>query len=246
MKTIVVLCALEYEKNELEAALENALVNRHEKYELDKSIRYPTFDAMGGIAVFSQSERKIVIAHSGMGLVNAAAATQFLISQFDASVMIMSGIAGSLKDDVAVGDFVVGSDFHYLDTNSALIAESFPYKMHFTSDKYLLRDAKSVFSNKEEIKAKVHFGKMISGNKFVDQELKDGIVNAQENAQEQALCVDMETTASAHIAQKNRIPFIAFRVISDNSDEPYENFSGIGYSENIAKFTTHFLLHAKD
>jgi nucleoside phosphorylase len=56
----------------------------------------------------------------------------------------------------------------------------------------------------------------------------------------------METTASAHIAQKNRVPFIAFRVISDNSDEPYENFSGIGCSENIAKFTTQFLLHAKE
>ena len=52
----------------------------------------------------------VVVVRSGVGKVNAAVCTQILIDDFDAEVVINTGIAGSLNADINIGDLVISTD----------------------------------------------------------------------------------------------------------------------------------------
>ena len=54
--------------------------------------------------------KNVVVVRSGIGKVNAAVCTQILIDDFDAEVVINTGIAGSLNADINIGDLVISTD----------------------------------------------------------------------------------------------------------------------------------------
>ena len=68
-----------------------------------------------------------------MGTVNAAAATQHLISKYAPQAIVFSGIAGGLNPKLHINDVVIGKCLRYLDTDTALIAESAPGLEEFVS-----------------------------------------------------------------------------------------------------------------
>ena len=51
---------------------------------------------------------------------------QHLISKYDANAIIFSGIAGGLNPALHIDDVVIGERLRYIDTDTALIAESAP------------------------------------------------------------------------------------------------------------------------
>lgn len=81
---------------------------------------------------------EIVATTAGMGTVNAAAAAQHLISAHGANAIIFSGIAGGLNPTLHIGDVVIGERLRYLDTDTALIAESAPELEEFASSDFLV------------------------------------------------------------------------------------------------------------
>ena len=81
---------------------------------------------------------EIVATTAGMGTVNAAAAAQHLISAHGANAIIFSGIAGGLNPALHIGDVVIGEQLRYLDTDTALIAESAPGLEKFSSSDFLV------------------------------------------------------------------------------------------------------------
>ena len=80
----------------------------------------------------------VVATTAGMGTVNAAAAAQHLISAHGANAIIFSGIAGGLNPALHIGDVVIGERLRYLDTDTALIAESAPELEEFSSSDFLV------------------------------------------------------------------------------------------------------------
>ena len=68
----------------------------------------------------------VVATTAGMGTVNAAAATQHLISKYAPQAVVFSGIAGGLNPKLHIDDVVIGKRLRYLDTDTALIDESAP------------------------------------------------------------------------------------------------------------------------
>ena len=68
--------------------------------------------------------KKVVVVQSGIGKVNAAVCTQILIDDFQAEVVINTGIAGSLNNDINIGDIVVSTDLVHHDVD----AGAFGYK----------------------------------------------------------------------------------------------------------------------
>lgn len=80
----------------------------------------------------------LVATTAGMGTVNAAAAAQHLISAHGAHAVIFSGIAGGLNPALHIGDVVVGERLRYLDTDTALVAESAPGLEEFASSDFLV------------------------------------------------------------------------------------------------------------
>src|SRR2546430_5103924 len=58
-------------------------------------------------------DRRIVLAHSGMGKVNAAMAATLLVEQFQPTHVLFTGIAGGLNPDLRPGDVVIGAKTAY-------------------------------------------------------------------------------------------------------------------------------------
>lgn len=173
----------------------------------------------------------VVATTAGMGTVNAAAATQHLISRYGAGTVIFSGIAGGLNPVLHIGDVVVGACLRYLDTDTALIAESAPGLEEFASTPELVDIAVAALADRGFSPAgtadlapdALQFlaGTIATGDRFVTGEaMRAAAIEATH-----ADCVEMEGAAVAHIAAKNGARCLVLRAISDNCDEAYDAFS---------------------
>ena len=69
--------------------------------------------------------KKVVVVRSGIGKVNAAVCTQILIDDFQAEVVINTGIAGSLNADINIGDIVVSTDLVHHDMDAVAFGSIF-------------------------------------------------------------------------------------------------------------------------
>ena len=172
----------------------------------------------------------IVATTAGMGTVNAAAATQHLISKYAPHAVVLSGIAGGLNPKLHIDDVVVGKCLRYLDTDTALIAESAPGLEEFASTPALVDIAAAVLADHgfvdlnasdaaaEKGSKQYLVGTIATGNRFVTgAAMRNAAVEAT-----QADCVGMEGAAIAHVATKNGVDCLVLRAISDNCDEAYD------------------------
>ena len=69
---------------------------------------------------------RIVIAKSGVGKVNAAAATQKLIDTYKPDRIINTGVAGGVANDIELGEIVIASKLAYHDFHPLEILERNP------------------------------------------------------------------------------------------------------------------------
>ena len=182
----------------------------------------------------------VVATTAGMGTVNVAAATQHLLSRYNAGTVIFSGIAGSLNPSLHIGDVVIGERLLYLDTDTNCIAESEPFLEQFASTEALIGIAQEVlqeqgYQNAAAPHANIATtdgtpdrpplqylcGTIATGNRYVTGSTAKDAVLAATGAD----CVEMEGAAVAHVATKNRAACLVLRAISDNCDESYEAIS---------------------
>ena len=172
--------------------------------------------------------KKVVVVRSGIGKVNAGMCTQILADVFGVEAVINTGIAGSLNNDVNIGDIVLSTDVLHHDMD----ATAFGYPLGevprmdilaFPADEKLIRLA--VEAN-EEANPDIHTftGRVVSGDQFVaSDEVKEKI-----RSNFGGLCTEMEGAAIAHTAYLNDISYVIIRAISDKADgsasEDYPTF----------------------
>ena len=145
---------------------------------------------------------------------------------------MFSGIAGGLNPKLHINDVVIGKCLRYLDTDTALIAESAPGLEEFVSTPALADVAAAVLAEHGFVDASADetsaekdpkqflCGTIATGDRFVTG---DAMRNAAIEATH-ADCVEMEGAAIAHIAAKNGVDCLVLRAISDNCDEAYDAF----------------------
>ena len=161
----------------------------------------------------------VVVVRSGVGKVNAAVCTQILIDVFDVKAVINTGIAGSLKAEINIGDLVISSDLVHHDMD----AVSFGYPkgqipqmdvFSFEADKALADLAEKVC---EEVnpEIQVFHGRVVSGDQFIS----DKAVKERISANFDGYCTEMEGAAIAQAAYLNGVPFVILRAISDKADD---------------------------
>ncbi|WP_390458644.1 5'-methylthioadenosine/S-adenosylhomocysteine nucleosidase [Bifidobacterium apicola] len=160
----------------------------------------------------------------GMGTVNIAATTQYLIDAFHPRAVIFSGIAGNLNKDLHINDVVLGGTLRYLDTDMRLVAQSAPGTKEFHSDPRLLDLAGRTL---DSMGIKHIVGTIATGNYFVDSKEKIAQVREQTGAD----AVEMEGAAVCHVAARNKVPALVIRALSDNADTDYEVFREFDISE---------------
>ena len=161
-----------------------------------------------------------VVVRCGIGKVNAALCAQILCDGFAVTHIVNTGIAGSLSNDLDIGDLVISRDAMYHDFDCC----HFGYApgqvpglpVSFPADETLIRLAKQAVEEVHPGHSKE--GRVASGDLFVShQEQKDAII-----AKTGALCTEMEGAAIAHTAWKNGVPFVIIRAISDKADDSAE------------------------
>lgn len=153
----------------------------------------------------------VVLLYSGVCKVNAAIASQILIDFYNVTMIINAGVAGGMNEKIELFDTVISTQIAYHDVDDGILTEFHPWlpSIYFDADKYLLDVAKNVFSNHP----KIYFGRMVTGEKFIEGDGRDII-----NAKYSPLSVNMETASIAHVCHVNKIPFIATRSITDTAN----------------------------
>ena len=162
--------------------------------------------------------KKVVVVRSGIGKVNAAACTQILIDVFSADVIINTGIAGSLKNEINIGDIVISTEVLHHDVD----AREFGYqigeipqmgRLTFPADEKL-GDLCEKICKEVNPEISTFRGRIVSGDQFIaDHEKKQNIIDNF-----QGYCTEMEGAAIGQTAFINGVPFVILRAISDKAD----------------------------
>ena len=156
----------------------------------------------------------VVATTAGMGTVNAAAATQHLISKYAPQAVVFSGIAGGLNPKLHIDDVVIGKCLRYLDTDTLADVAAAVLVEHGFVDASL--DVAAVEKDPKQFLV----GTIATGDRFVTGDaMRTAAIEATH-----ADCVEMEGAAIAHIAAKNGVDCLVLRAISDNCDEAYDAF----------------------
>jgi len=161
--------------------------------------------------------KDVVVALCGIGKVNAAHATSIILSAFDISCIINTGVAGGADANVDIGDVVVSSYFVQHDFNVHL---EYAYgqvpgmeSAYYSANASLVNLAKAT-CDKVLQESKAHVGRIATGDQFVNsKEAKEAIYKKFS-----PLCVEMEGAAIAHICTLTDTPFVGIRAVSDKAD----------------------------
>lgn len=166
-------------------------------------------------------EVSVVSVFCGVCKVNAAIATQVLIDKFQVDTIILTGVAGSLSDNLKFGDVVIATEVAHHDVVPEIITEYHPWveNQYMKVDEGLLRECNRIIEA-NEFSFTCHLGRIITGESFITNIQRSSLIELH-----QAMCVDMESASVAQVCYVNDTPFIVIRAISDLADhEAPDNF----------------------
>lgn len=176
--------------------------------------------------------RKVVVAETGIGKVNAAMTTSLVMAYFKPQQIIFTGIAGGTNPDLEPGDLVIARqtahhDYGYItfakqktnQTRNAITRQFNP--TYFPGDSLLLMKA---LAAAREIKFEsipstsrppsVVVGTVVTGDVFVSSEEKVQSLRAEYNAD----ATEMEGAAVAQVCYQQQIPCLVIRSLSDKAN----------------------------
>jgi len=161
--------------------------------------------------------KDVIVAKCGVGKVHAAVCAQTMILKYSPSVIINTGVAGSLDSKLNIADLVI-SDFvveHDMDTSAlgdplGLISGLNIVKI--PSAKRIVEKIRNAANDIEN--TNVFIGTIATGDQFIcTPEQKNHIVDNFD-----ALCTEMEGAAIGHVCYLNKVDFCIVRSISDKAD----------------------------
>lgn len=163
--------------------------------------------------------KETVVVRSGVGKVNAAISVQILADRFGVDAIVNTGIAGSLRAEIDIGDMVISTDAVQHDVE----ATGFGYPVgqipqmqvfSFEADADLRAKAKAC-CERVNPDIGVHEGRVLTGDQFIsDKNKKNWLAETFSG-----FCTEMEGAAIAQAAYLNGIPFLIIRAISDKADD---------------------------
>ena len=179
--------------------------------------------------------KDVVVVQSGIGKVNAGICTQILADVYHADAVINTGIAGSLRAEINIGDIVLSTDALQHDMEAT--AFGYPVGQIPRMDTLAFPADEGLIACAEECCKRVNpdistfRGRVVSGDQFVaDQEKKAWLSETFGG-----FCTEMEGAAVGQAAYLNGIPFLVIRAISDKAD----NSASMDYPEFEAKAIAH-------
>lgn len=147
----------------------------------------------------------VVLAQSGIGLVNSAVAATRILEHFNPKLYVLAGTTGGLASHVKVGDVIAGTSALYFDAD----ATAFEYELGQTPGmptEYRAETAGFLVPTTAELS-----GLILSGNSFVTA----GTAKETRKSFPGALGVDMETAAAAQVCYLYNQNWLSLRAVSD-------------------------------
>ena len=198
---IGIIGAMEAETNALIAAIEE-----------------PKTECISGITYVSGClcGREVVVATCGIGKVYAAICAQTMILRYAPTLIVNTGVAGTLCEELGIGDVAVATELVQHDMDTSPIGDpvglvSGINKIYFEADADSVDKFSEILATQGINAVK---GRIASGDQFVARaEVKDRI-----RSQFGAIACEMEGAAIAHVAAVNGVPVAVLRTISDSAD----------------------------
>ena len=182
-----------------------------------------------------------VVVRCGIGKVSAAVCTQILADHYKADAVINTGVAGSLKKEINIGDMVLSTDAVHHDMDVSGLG--YPVGQipqvevfSFRADEKL-RNLAEKCCREVNPEIGVFKGRIVSGDQFIsDKEKKQWISETFEG-----YCTEMEGAPIAQAAWLNHIPFLIVRAISDKADDSATMDYG-EFEEKAARHSVNLIL----
>ena len=172
--------------------------------QLKQEMKQPEVVTVAGMEFYKGTigEKEVVVVQSGIGKVSAALCVQILADRFGVDGVVNTGIAGSLKAEINIGDLVLSTDAIQHDVD----ATNFGYPLGEIPQLGTLNFVADI---------SVYEGRVLTGDQFIcDKSKKEWLGETFHGA-----CTEMEGAAIAQAAYLNKIPFLIVRAISDKADD---------------------------
>lgn len=188
--------------------------------------------------------KNILVFQSGLGKVNAALATAYIIEQYSPQYIINIGSAGGISAKLKIGDIVISSQTFYHDVDVSLLKCAYGQipgmPETFSSDPQLIALAQKAVSQSIHLQAiEGHIG---SGDTFVSEPRHIQLLRQRFP---EMIAVDMEAAAIAHTCHLYQTPFVIIRAISDvviNQNNHVDFFTFLKQASiNSAKTVEHMI-----
>ncbi|KAA8995503.1 5'-methylthioadenosine/S-adenosylhomocysteine nucleosidase [Affinibrenneria salicis] len=159
---------------------------------------------------------EVALLKSGIGKVSAALGTTLLLEHCQPDVVINTGSAGGLAPSLNVGDIVISDEVRYHDVDVTAFGYE-PGQMAgcppaFIADGALIELAQASIAR---LQLNAVRGLVVSGDAFINGAQPLARIRA---TFPQAIAVEMEATAIAHVCHQFSVPFVVVRAISDVAD----------------------------
>lgn len=182
---------------------------------------------------------EVALLQSGIGKSAAAMGTTALLMVAKPDVVINTGSAGGVIDDLEVGDLIISSEVTYHDadvTPFGYIKGQLPgCPERFKSDKKLMDVAGAILTQQQKRAVR---GLICSGDLFCNS--AEAIAKIKQDFPD-VVAVEMEAAAIAQVCHAFAVPFLVVRAVSDvadkNSKLSFEEFLPIA-----AKQSAHMIL----
>ncbi|MBV4365816.1 5'-methylthioadenosine/S-adenosylhomocysteine nucleosidase [Erwinia sp. BNK-24-b] len=175
--------------------------------------------ALAGCEIYTGTLNGVEVAllKSGIGKVSAAMGTTLLLELCKPDFIINTGSAGGLASTLKVGDIVVSDEVRYHDADVTAFGYE-PGQMAgcpaaFAADEKLIAAAESCIS---QLGLNAVRGLVVSGDAFING--AEPLARIRSTFP-QAVGVEMEATAIAHVCHQFATPFVVVRAISDVADQ---------------------------
>jgi adenosylhomocysteine/aminodeoxyfutalosine nucleosidase len=187
----------------------------------------------------------LIIAYSKIGKVNSALTAATMIEKFNIDLMLFSGVAGAINENLKIGDLIIATKLCQHDLDITAFGHPYGYvpesKVFVESDKRLNQIAKKVA---KKLEIKLLEGVIATGDQFIaDNQKKEWIRKTFD-----ADAIEMEGASVGFVCDALNVPFFILRAISDSADMDagfdFDKFLE-GSAKNSAKFLIEMLKELK-
>jgi len=190
----------------------------------------------------SYNGQKVVVAYSKIGKVFATLTATILIERFKCDMLLFSGVAGAISEELKVGDLIIADGLCQHDLDITAFGHPHGYvpegEVCIPTDVNLRNIAKKV-ANEKSLTLKE--GVIATGDQFVANEERKNWIGTTFKAD----ALEMEGASVAVVCSTLNIPFFILRAISDSADMD-AGFDFDTFLESSAQISADFILSMVD